>query len=85
MLDMDGVLCDFVRGSLSHHGRTLDYNTIEWDFVNQLGMPPAEFWAPLGFDFWAGLPWTPGGRDFYDALERVVGPGRVRYRARAMR
>lgn len=76
LLDMDGVIVDFVRGSLAFHGKTLPYADVRWDFPQQVGFgatwAPA-FWGPLGHDFWSDLPWTPFGRELLAGLESRVG------------
>lgn len=60
---MDGVIVDFARGALKHHGIDLPYDSIRWDFDKKLfPHDRSKFWATLGFDFWAGLDWTPNGR-----------------------
>lgn len=61
-LDLDGVLVDFVQGALKQHGATLEPDAVRWDFLKQIGVAPADFWRPLGFDFWAHLPWTREGK-----------------------
>lgn len=54
LLDMDGVLVDFVGGICAVHGR--DPSTVQtWDFYKDWGMSEDEFWEPAGFEFWAGL------------------------------
>ena len=64
--DLDGVLANFVGGALRLHNRDHDVpvESCRWNFMTQLGFTgendPA-FWAPLGFDFWAGLsPYSDG-------------------------
>lgn len=54
-LDMDGVLCDFVRGSFAFHGKYLEYEEVSWDYHEKLGLTPEEFWLPFDEGFWAGL------------------------------
>jgi hypothetical protein len=76
LVDLDGVLVDFVRGSLAFHGKTLPYLETRWNFPEQVGFAETrakEFWGPLGFDFWAGLPWHPQGRALLDGLAGIAG------------
>lgn len=60
LLDMDGVLADFVRGVLEVHGRPSPYtdpnNLGKWHIPTMWEMTDEEFWDPLrGVDFWANL------------------------------
>lgn len=75
-LDLDGVLVDFVGGAFRLHGRSVPAADVQWGFPEQLGFSgvndPA-FWEPMGFDFWAGLAWTPEGRDVLRSVEAAFG------------
>ena len=76
LLDMDGVLVDFVAGAAKHHG--FDPVVVDrWDFVEKVGLTTAQFWNPLNADFWAGLPWTPDGREILAAVEDAFGKENV--------
>ncbi len=77
LLDLDGVLVDFVGGALSLHGKHVPPSEVRWDFLTQIGLEPADFWRPLGRSFWAGLPWTAEGRELLDVVEDVFGPENV--------
>lgn len=81
LLDMDGVLVDFVKGALDLHGLqdpwTKEENLGEWDICSLVGMKPKDFWAPLGKEFWTKLDWTPQGEEILDYLERLFGPGSI--------
>ena len=56
LLDMDGVLCDFVKSALTRHGRMDKYPVEQWDMAAELGITDAEFWNPLvGHEFWCGI------------------------------
>ncbi len=68
-LDMDGVLVDFIGGSLKAHGINLHKRDCEWSFFNKLGLTDAQFWDPLGHDFWANLEWTSEGKELIKELE----------------
>jgi 5'(3')-deoxyribonucleotidase len=72
MLDMDGVIVDFVKGALKFHGRE-DYVVKHWDFDQDICETREDFWKDLGFSFWANLPWTPQGIDFLGYLRKEVG------------
>jgi 5'(3')-deoxyribonucleotidase len=75
--DLDGVLADFVGGSLALHGKSIPPTDVQWDFMAQVGFSgggdPA-FWGPLSNpDFWAGLPILEDGRTLLIAAEALVG------------
>lgn len=80
-LDLDGVIVDFVAGAFRAHGRRppppLD---VRWGFPAQMGFTGTDdpaFWAPLGHDFWANLPWTAEGRAVVAAAEAAYGEHHV--------
>lgn len=78
--DMDGVLADFVRGSLAFHGKELRISDVRWDFPQQVGFAETwapDFWNPLGFDFWAGLGTLQDGFALLRAVEQFAGPERI--------
>lgn len=72
-LDLDGVLVDFVAGALAIHGADIEPGQVRWDFWTQLGMDESAFWAPMGFDFWAGLGWTAEGKELLHGVEAIFG------------
>jgi hypothetical protein len=79
-LDLDGVLVDFVGGSLAYHGKTIPPREVRWDFPQQVGFAGTwvgEFWDPLGRLFWSSLPWTAEGQDLLSGLEGIVGQSRI--------
>lgn len=60
LLDMDGVLADFIGGACKAHGRPSPYtepdNLGKWDIDKLWGMDSDAFWAPLlGCQFWLNL------------------------------
>lgn len=59
-LDMDGILVDFVEGACVLHGRPNPYGETkgQYDLDVVFGMTPEEFWSPMDYNFWAGLPKT---------------------------
>lgn len=82
-LDMDGVLCDFARGSLRVH-RRLDalenYPPGEWDIGRVIGLSGSDFWHPIHFHaelFWAELEVLPWAERLVEFCESLVLPGRV--------
>lgn len=63
LLDMDGVLCNFVQASLDVHERTEKHDDIKtWGYYSDWGMSDADFWNKCsGVAFWATLteyPWA---------------------------
>ncbi len=76
--DLDGVLCDFVRGALAHHSRRdFPYEDVQWGIESQLNLDPAEFWRLMGRDFWASLDPYPDGMCLLRSIENFVGADRV--------
>lgn len=79
--DMDGVLCDFVRGSLVAHGKTLPIGECDWDFMRKVGFTGAgdmAFWEPLcNPGFWANLEPLADGLALFRAAVEDFGPDRV--------
>lgn len=73
-LDLDGVLVDFVKGAYKLHSQPYDPAArIPYDFMSTFGISNNEFWAPMDFDFWAGLGWTTEGKELLRGLERLFG------------
>lgn len=72
-LDLDGVLVDFMRGALKFHNKTIFYPDIKWDFPDDLGLTPQQFWGPLDLNFWVGLEWTPEGKEILALVESYFG------------
>lgn len=72
LLDMDGVLADFVHGACKFHSKENPYVTPEmygrYDIADILGMTADEFWNPLDGDFWASLDPTPEAFDTLNML-----------------
>lgn len=76
MLDLDGVLVDFVRGCFKLFNRNdIPYESIQWDLEKLFfpDKPPKYFWEHLGYNFWSTLPWTPGGQYFLNQVIAVAG------------
>lgn len=76
LLDLDGVLVDFVGGAAKHHGFDPKLANC-WDFMPNTGISPADFWAPLGKRFWSNLDWTPEGPAILKVVEAAVGAANV--------
>jgi 5'(3')-deoxyribonucleotidase len=78
-VDMDGVLADFVGGSLKLHGKHIPPAEVGWDFWQQVGFDDwRAFWEPLENEqFWAELEPLPDGMELFRHLERIVGHERI--------
>ena len=61
--DMDGVLCDFVKGAEKLTGKKIDV----WAQGSK-----SEKWGQIKSkkDFWSTLPWNPGGKQLWTFLKR---------------
>ena len=71
LLDMDGVIVDFLGGAKAFHGKDYKWHPHEpgkqteqtsWNIEPIWGLTPQELWDPLDRPFWAGLdphPWMP--------------------------
>lgn len=81
LLDMDGVLVDFVGGACHWHGKTNPYGKPgtagEWDVIKLIGMEPEPFWKNLGRGFWSGLDWMHDGKFILDVVEEAFGADNV--------
>lgn len=57
MLDMDGVLVNFIQGAISIHGKPLKHDEVDtWNFHKKFWqMSSADFFKPMEFDFWTQL------------------------------
>lgn len=58
MLDMDGVITNFVQGMMEHHQIFLNpWPSPESDMLKLFNMNFDQFWAGIDRHFWANLPW----------------------------
>lgn len=77
LLDMDGVLVDFVSGVAKFHKINHPYDSQEawgrWDFYNLIGLSYEEIMSPLTVEFWANLDWMPGGKKLLEVVEERFG------------
>lgn len=78
LLDMDGVIADFLGGAARAHDRPWPYDDPKalgvWETADLWGITVAEFWAPLrGADYWADLEPTADGFDILEAVEDAFG------------
>jgi 5'(3')-deoxyribonucleotidase len=70
LLDVDGVLADFAGAACAHHNKPSPWpeNNGDYDVVKLIGMDPAAFWEPLGYEFWRNLPETQHAWNIVEAL-----------------
>jgi len=76
LLDLDGVLVNFVGGACKLHNKPWPYTKDEqgsWDIESLFGMTSPAFWSPLGYEFWRNLDPYPHMHQFVEALERKFG------------
>ena len=78
--DMDGVLADFVGGSLARHGKTLPRAETSWNFFEQVGLTAEQFWKPLhDHEFWAGLDRHADGMELFTSIALTFPVDRVAF------
>jgi 5'(3')-deoxyribonucleotidase len=81
LLDMDGVLVDFLGGWCKYNEYECPtYNDAKdrWDLAGVLGITPAGLWAGCSSrEFWAELEWTQDGMGILNAAEDAVGQDNV--------
>lgn len=75
LMDVDGVLTDFLQHSLRWHGRADmagSYPRGEWETPKVLGLSDREFWKKIDFfEFWSTIPTYPGSADFLAAVKAM--------------
>lgn len=74
LLDMDGVLANFVYAACAAHGRPYQPETLgQYNIAKQWGITAEEFWAPLsGEAFWGNLDPYPWANDLHKALMAIA-------------
>lgn len=73
ILDLDGVIVDFVRGAFKLHKKEIPMKDVTWAFWEHLCPTYADFWKDMGREFWANLNWTPEGPELVAGLEKAYG------------
>lgn len=71
IVDLDGVLIDFVGGALKAHGvNKKDVDIRNPSLYRELGLTVEEFWHPLKkHEFWSELNWLPDGKQILQIIE----------------
>ena len=73
-LDMDGVLADFIGGTLWRHNKEAKDadNITEWNYYKSWGLTTKEFWDKCrGYDFWYGLDVFPWAKELVAAAKKA--------------
>lgn len=77
LLDLDGVLVDFVGGICRAHGRPNPYadgqNNGLYEMAELWGISATKFWSVADAEFWAGLEMMPDGTNILTACVDVFG------------
>lgn len=82
LLDLDGVLVDFIKGAKQLHRKDYPYHPhnpstqhemTPWELEPVFEMDGPELWEPMGFDFWANLDPLPHMNEFLELLESKFG------------
>lgn len=78
LLDLDGVIVDFVKGICKLHGRDNPYEASSnhhglFDMDKIWEMTASDFWSPCGYDFWMGLEFHEEAAEILEILS--VTPG----------
>lgn len=79
LLDMDGVLVDFVSGALKLHGvggsieEVYANNLGSWSLPEILDIDSSDFFSPMEYAFWANLDWMPDGGSILKMVEDRFG------------
>jgi len=71
LLDLDGVLVDFVSGCLKALGRNEKHDDVKsWNFYKEWGISDKEFWGKCSTPgFWYNLELYPWAKEFYKSLK----------------
>lgn len=77
LIDMDGVLVDFVKGICELRGREnpylLESNRNIFDMDKIWGISHEEMFKDAEHDFWANLEWTSEGKEILNTLVNTFG------------
>ena len=80
LLDLDGVLIDFLSAAHQYHGLPYSYSNYPYELGSFANVPPAqgtlstrEFWDAFDRNFWVNLPWIQEGHEILRTLEYAFG------------
>lgn len=81
LLDMDGILMDFVSAASRVHNLGDIYANPKmygvWDFAKHTPLTPQQFWWPLGLDFWANLEPMQDAHEILELLHKYFNPDEI--------
>lgn len=84
MVDLDGVLADFMSHAHKFHNLDYSYEDYPYPMAEWDCLPPEsgrltteQFWDALDEDFWASTPWMPDGQEILDVIESYAGPKEI--------
>ena len=80
LLDLDGVLVDFMKGAHEFYGLQYSYEDYPYEYATWNCLPPKdvtsmtsrEFWDGLTAEFWASLEWMPDGKEILTLIESYL-------------
>lgn len=82
LLDMDGIITNFVKGICNAHNRPDPYNGDEhlgeFDMAKIWKMSNREFWKPCDYSFWRTLDWMPDGKQIVALVESLIDESKIR-------
>jgi 5' nucleotidase, deoxy (Pyrimidine), cytosolic type C protein (NT5C) len=81
LVDMDGVLVDFIGGALKAHGLKVSSTSFysqkqhlgKWNVETLMGLTDEEFWKPIDREFWTNLEPTHDGLEMLGYIEMLFG------------
>lgn len=76
MLDLDGVLVDFVKGAARLHNQPCPFTGTgftDWYFNRYWNMPDLDLYKGMDREFWSGLEWTADGIELFRVVDKVFG------------
>lgn len=80
LLDMDGVLADFHSAVCRLYGKQpwpFVWKPNNWNWFIEWGVTESDLAPHMDHDFYAGLDWTPDGREILERAEKAVGRDNV--------
>jgi hypothetical protein len=76
LLDLDGVIADFVAAAVELH-KPSNPVVSSWNFFEEWGLTARDFWGPMGYNFWVNVPKTTDAVQIVQMCEEAVGSRNV--------